>query len=115
MRAFASFSRMARTDEMTMQDGGVDLSLTPPEFAFQSEARRWLEENVPRGPLEHFDSDVGFEQHRQWERRLFEGGWGVVGWPSEYGGRNASGIETLLFEEEYARAGAPTRVHPNTP
>jgi alkylation response protein AidB-like acyl-CoA dehydrogenase len=95
------------------QGSGVDLSLTPKEQAFQSEARSWLEANVPNRPLEHFDTESGFEQHRQWERRLFDGGWGVVGWPSEYGGRNATNVESLLFEEEFARAGAQIRVNQN--
>jgi alkylation response protein AidB-like acyl-CoA dehydrogenase len=104
---------MAATAELKGQGSGVDLSLTPKEQAFQSEARSWLTANVPGRPLKHFDTDAGFEQHRQWERRLFDGGWGVVGWPSEYGGRNATSVESLLFEEEYARAGAPIRVNQN--
>jgi alkylation response protein AidB-like acyl-CoA dehydrogenase len=101
-----------------MMDGvasgaGVDLSLTDGELAFQLEARAWLAQHAPRGPLEHFDTTRGFEQHRDWERTLFDGGWGVVGWPAEYGGRDATPVETLLFEEEYARAGAPVRVNQN--
>ena len=87
------------------QGSGVDLLLTPKEQTLQSEARSCLEANVPNRPLEHFDTESGFEQHRLWERRLFDGGWGVVGWPSEDGG-NATSVESLLFEEEYARGGA---------
>jgi alkylation response protein AidB-like acyl-CoA dehydrogenase len=96
-----------------MTEEGVDLSLTPTEFAFQLDARQWLEAHAPREPLEHFDTKLGFEQHRAWERTLFEGGWGVVGWPGEYGGRNATPVESLIFEDEYARAGAPIRVNQN--
>ncbi|HZK74272.1 MAG TPA: acyl-CoA dehydrogenase family protein [Clostridia bacterium] len=96
-----------------MTQGGIDLSLAADELAFQLEARRWLEMHAPREPMEHFDTKVGFEQHRDWERILFDGGWGVVGWPAEYGGRNATPVESLLFEEEYARAGAPVRVNQN--
>ncbi len=54
---------------------GVDLLLTPKEQTLQSEARSCLEANVPNRPLEHFDTESGFEQHRLWERRLFDGGW----------------------------------------
>ncbi len=96
-----------------MTSGGVDLSLSEAELGFQLAARQWLEGNVPRKPLEHFDTRTGFEQHREWERILFESGWGVVGWPKAFGGRNANAIESLLFEEEYARAGAPVRVNQN--
>jgi alkylation response protein AidB-like acyl-CoA dehydrogenase len=92
---------------------GVDLSLTSAELAFQLGARQWLESHVPAGPLAHFDTEVGFEQHREWERTLFDGGWGVIGWPTEYGGRSGTPVESLIFEEEYARAGAPVRVNQN--
>ncbi len=92
---------------------GIDLSLDARELKFQGEAREWLERHVPRRPLEHFDTKVGFEQHRVWERTLFEGGWGVVGWPAAYGGRDATPVQSLIFEEEYARAGAPVRVNQN--
>jgi alkylation response protein AidB-like acyl-CoA dehydrogenase len=96
-----------------MTAGGVDLSLSEHEQAFQLAARKWLQDNVPPEPLKHFDTRTGFEQHREWERVLFESGWGVVGWPMAYGGRNATPLESLLFEEEYARAGAPIRVNQN--
>ena len=38
---------------------------------------------------------------------------GVVSWPAEYGGRDASLAEWLVFEEEYYAAGAPVRVGQN--
>ena len=37
----------------------------------------------------------------------------VVSWPAEYGGRDASLLEWLAFEEEYYAAGAPVRVGQN--
>jgi len=40
---------------------------------------------------------------------LFDGGWAVVAWPKEYGGRDGSFWEWIIFEEEYQRAGAPNR------
>jgi alkylation response protein AidB-like acyl-CoA dehydrogenase len=59
------------------------------------------------------DTAEGFEQHRQWERVLYDGGWSAVSWPVEYGGQGANLIEWLIFEEEYYRAGAPGRVNQN--
>ena len=49
----------------------------------------------------------------EWEKKLFAAGWAVVSWPKEYGGREASLMEWLIFEEEYYRAGAPSRVTQN--
>jgi alkylation response protein AidB-like acyl-CoA dehydrogenase len=37
----------------------------------------------------------------------------VVSWPKEYGGREASLVQWVIFEEEYYRAGAPGRVSQN--
>lgn len=92
----------------------MDLTYTPEQEAFRAEVRAWLEANVPSTPLEHFDaSREGFEQHRQWERTLKSGDWGMVTWPKEYGGRGLDLIQWLIFEEEYYRAGAPGRVNQN--
>ncbi|WP_395337109.1 acyl-CoA dehydrogenase [Novosphingobium sp. BL-8H] len=92
----------------------MDLSYTPAQQAFRAEVRDWLEANVPAQPLEHFDATrEGFEAHRDWERTLKSGDWGMVTWPKEYGGRGLDLIEWLIFEEEYYRAGAPGRVNQN--
>jgi len=91
----------------------VDLRYTPEEEAFRAEARAWLEANVPREPLRSFDTAEGFEEHRAWERRLHDGGYAMVPWPVEYGGRGADLVQWLVFEEEYWRADAPGRVNQN--
>jgi alkylation response protein AidB-like acyl-CoA dehydrogenase len=90
----------------------VDLTWTDEQETFRAEARGWLEANVPRG-LPSGDTREGFALHLEWERLLFEHRWAVVSWPEEYGGRNASLWEWLLFEEEYYRAGGPQRVTQN--
>jgi alkylation response protein AidB-like acyl-CoA dehydrogenase len=91
----------------------VDLDLSESELAFQAEAREWLEANVPAEPLPSMDTEAGFRAHQEWEARLAQARWSVVSWPSEYGGREASLVEWVIFEEEYHRAGAPGRVSQN--
>jgi alkylation response protein AidB-like acyl-CoA dehydrogenase len=91
----------------------VDLSYTPEQDAFRAEARAWLEANVPAAPLRSFDTLEGSKQHRAWEEKLNAGGWAMVPWPREYGGRGANLLEWLIFEEEYYRAGAPKRINQN--
>ncbi len=91
----------------------MDLTYTEGEERFRAEARAWLEANVPDQPLPSGDTREGFFQHVEWERRLFDARWAVVSWPREYGGREASLWEWLIFEEEYYRAGAPQRVTQN--
>jgi alkylation response protein AidB-like acyl-CoA dehydrogenase len=91
----------------------MDLTYSEREEAFRAEARSWLTANVPRTPLPSGDTTEGFALHVQWEKRLFEARWSAVSWPREYGGREASLFEWLIFEEEYYRAGAPQRVSQN--
>src|SRR5689334_16525094 len=91
----------------------VDLTDTPAEAEFRAEARAWLRANVPAEPLPSGDTREGFAAHLDWERRLYEARWAVVSWPREYGGRDASLWEWLVFEEEYYAAGAPQRVTQN--
>lgn len=91
----------------------MDLTYTPAQQAFRFEARTWLAANVPSEPLQSFDTEQGFAQHRAWEAKLNEGRWGMVTWPTELGGRGCDLIEWLIFEEEYYRSGAPARVNQN--
>jgi len=91
----------------------MDLRYTPEQESFRREAREWLQANVPKEPLHSFDTQQGFEEHRAWEKRLHAGGFAMVPWPVEYGGRGADLLEWLVFEEEYYRAGAPGRVNQN--
>lgn len=90
----------------------MDLTFTDAEQAFREEARSWLAANVPTG-LPPMDTPDGFALHKQWERKLFDARWAVVSWPEEYGGRGASPMEWLIFEEEYWGAGGPGRVSQN--
>lgn len=91
----------------------MDLTFTAKERAFRREARTWLQGNVPKDPLPSGDTRDGFRRHLEWERRLFDAGWAAVAWPERYGGRGATLVEWLIFEEEYWGAGAPNRVTQN--
>ena len=91
----------------------MNLDLTDEQEAFRQEARAWLAEHVPSTRLPSMDTEEGFAAHREWEATLRSGRWSAVSWPAEYGGRDVGITEWVLFEEEYYRAGAPTRVAQN--
>ena len=91
----------------------MDLADTAREAAFRAEARGWLADHVPTAPLPSGDTREGFTAHLDWERTLSRDRWAVVSWPRQYGGREASVWEWLIFEEEYYRASAPQRVTQN--
>ncbi|MCY4036361.1 MAG: acyl-CoA dehydrogenase family protein [bacterium] len=95
----------------------MDFGDTPAEAAFRAQARAWLEANAPaKGSPEAFDhmSSPGRseEQERElagraraWQAELAAGGWACLSWPPEYGGRGASAVEAIIFEEEQRRFG----------
>src|ERR1035438_1147945 len=89
----------------------MDLNLTPQETEFRNEVRDWLRANVPVGWKARQDAEDDmrkrFEFLREWQRKLFAGGWAGISWPAEFGGRGASLMEQVIFNEEMARAAAP--------
>jgi len=91
----------------------LNLQFTPEQHRFRAEVRAWMGAHVPKVPLQTLESEAGFAQHRQWERTLAGGNWGMITWPREFGGRGANLIDWLIFEEEYYRAAAPLRVNQN--
>ncbi|WP_405683965.1 acyl-CoA dehydrogenase family protein [Streptomyces sp. NBC_01387] len=91
----------------------MDLDFTTEDDAFRAEARDWLAAHVPARPLPSLETAEGFAAHRAWERTLSTGRWSAVSWPVEQGGRGASILHWLIFEEEYYAAGAPGRVSQN--
>ncbi|MEV7002657.1 acyl-CoA dehydrogenase family protein [Streptomyces sp. NPDC093982] len=91
----------------------MDLTHSSADEAFRAEARAWLRAQVPPDPLPSLETEEGFAAHRAWEADLAADRWSVVNWPRAYGGRDASLVRWLLFEEEYYAAGAPGRVNQN--
>jgi len=51
------------------------------EQRFRGEARAWLSRSIPRDVAPP-DTREGFEQHRAWERALFDAGFAGLSWPS---------------------------------
>jgi alkylation response protein AidB-like acyl-CoA dehydrogenase len=84
--------------------------------AFRQEFLAWLDENKPTA--EEMDADPSVssahvpEWARRWTQRMFEAGWLVPGWPPERGGRNATPVQTLVYQEELTRAGIPRTTNP---
>ncbi|MEU7139045.1 acyl-CoA dehydrogenase family protein [Nocardia sp. NPDC046473] len=91
----------------------MDLDIDQATQEFQAEVREFLAANKPAQPLPSMDTEAGFEAHRAWERTLADARLSVVAWPEKYGGREASLLEWVLFEQEYYAAGAPGRVSQN--
>jgi alkylation response protein AidB-like acyl-CoA dehydrogenase len=90
----------------------MDLADAPDEAAFRQQARAWLAETLPHLPWpEPHDLEEKAPFWRDWQRRLFEGGYAGLTWPQEYGGRGLDERMRAIFGEECDRAGAPERLN----
>ena len=91
----------------------MDLDYGDTASAFRDEVRLFLDTNRSSFPTTSYDTAEGFDQHRRWDRVLYDAGLSVITWPQRYGGRDASLLHWLVFEEEYFLAGAPGRASAN--
>jgi alkylation response protein AidB-like acyl-CoA dehydrogenase len=94
----------------------MDLRFSDTDEAFRREARDWLTEKLTgdfaavRGRGGPGDEHSLFDERLAWEQELGRAGWTCLSWPKQYGGRDATLLEQVIFYEEYARAGGPGRV-----
>ena len=83
----------------------MDFNDTPEEAAFREEARAWLEANVPT--REELDGLDEIEASKLWQKRKYDAGWACIRWPEEYGGRGASPIEQVIWNQEEGKFPTP--------
>ena len=83
---------------------------TPQEAEFRATARQWVDANAPkeleaelsksslgRIRLQHHDIvEVG----KAWQKKKAAAGWACLHWPKEYGGRGATPIERVIWQQE---------------
>ena len=83
----------------------MDFSYSSDEERFRAELRAWLSAHPPGAEPSEPKAWVAFA--KAWQRELAEAGWCGVAWPKAYGGRGATLIQQIIFQEELARARAP--------
>ena len=81
----------------------MDFSFSPAELSFAEEARTWLEQTLPAAwRRDHcwtrVEDPMWLAIAREWQRRLFDGGWAAISWPREQGGRGATVVERWFFD-----------------
>ena len=83
----------------------MDFNDTANEAAFREEARTWLQANVPsRDELQGLDEIAAA---KLWQKRKYDAGWACIRWPEEYGGRGASAIEQVIWNQEEGKFATP--------
>jgi alkylation response protein AidB-like acyl-CoA dehydrogenase len=89
----------------------MDLTFNARESAFREELCGWLAQNPPDPEPAGAGEAARFAWRRDWQRRLYDGGWAAPHWPAEYGGRGATLTESAIYFEELGRARVPLPVN----
>jgi alkylation response protein AidB-like acyl-CoA dehydrogenase len=89
----------------------MDFKLTEEQEAMKKEFHDFFREEMKNAPKEYlegggleaaYETDEGFAFTLYMRKKLVEKGWLVMAWPKEYGGRDASVTEQLLFSEAFS-------------
>jgi alkylation response protein AidB-like acyl-CoA dehydrogenase len=91
----------------------MDFNDTAEEAAWRAEFRAWLEENAPKvgGKPPAHDMEIGggdyLDRAKRWQAMKFDAGFARITWEPEYGGRNGTSVEQIIFGQEEARFSVP--------
>ena len=83
---------------------------TPQEAAFRTQARDWIAGNAPKqyeddlrkaslGRVQLKGANI-LEVAKAWQKKKADAGWAVPHWPKDYGGRGATPIERVIWQQE---------------
>lgn len=96
----------------------MDFADSPEDRAFREELCAWLDDHLPRFLADWSDDDEvaattpagvlsRMERRRAWQRELAAGRWAAIGWPAEWGGRDATVAQHVIYSETMARYRTP--------
>src|SRR4249920_2013959 len=97
----------------------MDFNDSPEEAAWRAECRAWLEVNTPAvmgdAPDEGGMFETGgpeyFERAKRWQAMKFDAGFARITWEPEFGGRNGTTMQQMIFGQEEGRFDVPTAVY----
>ena len=110
----------------------MDFAYTDEDEAFRAELIGWLDEHLPKFLTEWSEEDTPdaeaeaadddadsaapaggggvlsqMERRRAWQRTLNTGRWAAISWPAEWGGRDATVTQNVIYSETMARYRTP--------
>ncbi len=95
----------------------MDFNDTQEEAAFRAEVQAWLAANAERmKPREHAPGLEGraepgaITRAQAWQARKADAGWACITWPKEYGGRSATPIQGMIWNQEESHYRVPPNV-----
>src|SRR5262249_50771366 len=95
----------------------MDFNDTAEEAAFRAEARAWLDAHAERlkaserAPgLEGRTEAAAIRRSQEWQALKADAGWACITWPKVYGGRGASAIQSVIWNQEESRYKVPANL-----
>ena len=94
----------------------MDFALSEQEEAFRKEVSDWLDVNMKEMRQRRERQDTSAREGdppevqeftRWWHKKLYDAGYVGITWPKEYGGRGATLMEQVIFNQEMAKHRAP--------
>jgi alkylation response protein AidB-like acyl-CoA dehydrogenase len=92
----------------------MDFNDTAEEAAWRAEYREWLDANAPSvvGPLPERALELGaspdyLTRAKKWQALKFDAGYARITWEPEYGGRNGTAMQQIIFGQEEGRYAVP--------
>jgi alkylation response protein AidB-like acyl-CoA dehydrogenase len=93
----------------------MDFEDSEEDAAFRREVAAWLHDHAKlrsgAGDWSRHSMHPDYAARcREWQHTLYEGGWGAITWPEEYGGRGDTAWHQAIFNQEAARYDVSTGV-----
>ncbi|NOX49422.1 MAG: acyl-CoA dehydrogenase [Gammaproteobacteria bacterium] len=95
----------------------MDFEDSPEEASYREDVRKWLQANAE--PLKHGESAPTIEEHdsldvireaQVWQAKKYDAGWACLSWPKKFGGRDAKGMQSVIWRQEEKRFKVPPDV-----
>ena len=95
----------------------MDFNDTKEEAEFRAQARSWLDANAEQLTPDESDDAMSergdpeiIKRSQAWQAKKADAGWSCMTWPVEYGGRAATSIQSVIWNQEEARYRTPPNV-----
>jgi alkylation response protein AidB-like acyl-CoA dehydrogenase len=95
----------------------MDFNDTPAEAEFRAKARAFLDKHMTRlnpgevnNMLSERDDPDTLKRAKAWQATKRDNGWAVLTWPKEFGGQDATPIQSVIWNQEEAKYRVPPNV-----
>ena len=96
----------------------MDFNDSPEEAAYRARVRTWLDANATlRDPdaakgnmLDEAEGDM-VQRAKDWQLKKQQEGWACLRWPKEFGGQEATAMESVIFNQEEGRYQVPPSIY----